>query len=165
RGRARVVHHAVASVDAHVTRLVDEVTGASLRRGDPGAGRRLGAGRARQVDAHLAEDEGGVPGAVPAAGGGAAVDVGNAGVLLGDRDDLLGLRAVRQRDVAAALGLVGVAGLRVARAGVAGLTVVGAHARIGGANRLRLGLRRLRGGDVGDGGGAGDGLVVRVLTD
>src|SRR5690625_2270347 len=57
RGRARVVHHPVAGVDAHVSGLVDEVTGLRLGSGDHLAGGLLARGAARQVHADLVVDE------------------------------------------------------------------------------------------------------------
>ncbi|KAB5588341.1 hypothetical protein CTheo_8215 [Ceratobasidium theobromae] len=86
-GVAGVDHLAVTDVDADVAAVVDDVAGLGLRGRDDGAGSALRVGGARQGDPALGVHPLDEAGAVPAARGGAAGDVGDALVLEGGRGD------------------------------------------------------------------------------
>ena len=83
----------VADVDAHVgghcAVILEEhqVAGLQVAAGDRGAVAQLAGSAVRQLDARLGKHVHGKAGAVEAAGGCAAVDIGHAQILLGDGDD------------------------------------------------------------------------------
>src|SRR5699024_2190056 len=183
------VHAAVAGVDelvasgvdADVTRLVDEVARLGLGARDGGSGRGLVSGAARQVDAVLTVDPLHEAGAVPARGGGSAVDVrdadavasgGQDGVALagGRRGGLRLFGTVLARLRAVALGLRAlvlglgavILGLRVVALGLRAL-VLGLRALVLGLGAVALGLGVT--GVLGGGAlvGAGGAVVLTAL--
>src|SRR5699024_9000274 len=171
------VHAAVAGVDelvasgvdADVTRLVDEVARLGLGARDGGSGRGLVSGAARQVDAVLTVDPLHEAGAVPARGGGSAVDVrdadaaGRRGGLRLVGTVLARLRAVALGRRALVLGLGAVIlGLRVVALGLRAL-VLGLRALVLGLGAVALGLGVT--GVLGGGAlvGAGGAVVLTAL--
>src|SRR5699024_5826236 len=140
------VHAAVAGVDelvasgvdADVTRLVDEVARLGLGARDGGPGRGLVSGAARQVDAVLTVDPLHEAGAVPARGGGSAVDVRDADAVASGGQDGVALAGGRR----GGLRLFGtvLARLRAVALGLRAL-VLGLRALVLGLGAVILGLR------------------------